>query len=244
MSDFREKIYEYYVSARLRKSFPEEIVHLKTREPYFLKLISCHLPKNKNINILEIGCGHGAFLHYLNKAEYYNCVGIDISKEQVESAKKMGIKGVFQVDILTYLKKCEDNSIDVLVALDVFEHFSKAELDELIELIYPKIRKNGMIICHGPNANSPFGMTIRYGDFTHSLAFTEDSIAQIFLSNGFTSVKSYEDKPIPHGFKSAIRWFLWTYVVRNIYRFLTAIETGESRKDMIFSRNFITIIRK
>ena len=42
------------------------------------------LPENLNDKILDIGCGCGHFLYYLNNKGYTNFSGIDISAQQVK----------------------------------------------------------------------------------------------------------------------------------------------------------------
>ena len=64
----------------------------------------------------------------------------------------------------------------------------------LIKEIHRVLNSNGSLITHQPNADSPFVNSILYGDYTHELAFTKQSMSQIILSNGFESLQSYEEK--------------------------------------------------
>lgn len=244
MMDYRQKIYKYYSSNRLDKLAPDTIAGFKSREPYLKKTIKDIFPADKSARILEIGCGHGVLQYYINQAGYTDCIGIDGSEEQVQDAHRLGIKNVLHADIVDYVKGVGDNSIDFLIAFDVLEHFTKGELSNLVDEFYRILKMNGKIICHIPNGGGPFGYFIRTGDYTHETAFTRQSIAQIFLSSGFKEVKSYEDKPIPHGLKSIVRYILWEYVVRNLYRFLVIVETGGCDKDAIFSQNFLAVVVK
>ena len=241
---YKDKIYEYYSKIGIRNLAPENISWLKQREPFFQNIINNFFPKNKDANILEIGCGHGAFQYFILKNGYINSIGIDNSESQINESKRLGIKNVIQSDLIEYLRNIKNESLDVLIAIDVIEHFSKEELDEIIEEFYRVLNKGGIIITHQPNGEGLFGSSIKYSDFTHELAFTRNSIAQVFLANGFSDVKSFEDKPIMHGFKSGIRLFLWIFFVKPFYQFITAIETGAMDKEIIYSRNFLTIIKK
>ena len=244
MKNYREKIYKYYSSQRKNKLAPESIKGFKPREPFFKMIINEHFPENKEIKILEIGSGHGAFGYFIQKAGYKNYIGVDGSEEQVKEAKRLGISNIIHADLVDYLRNLDNESIDLIVAIDVIEHFTKEELSDLVDDMYRVLKKDGIIITHQPNATSPFGNSIRYGDFTHELAFTDSSISQLFLSSGFSSVKSYEDKPIPHGLKSKVRLFLWEYLVKPIYKFALIVESGGIEKDIILTKNFLTVIRK
>ncbi|OPX35236.1 MAG: hypothetical protein B1H11_09415 [Desulfobacteraceae bacterium 4484_190.1] len=101
-------------------------------------------------------------------------------------------------------------------------------------------KHGGRWIIHTPNAESPFGNRILFGDFTHELAFTRTSLAQILLASGFSRVGCYEDQPVLHGIKSAVRWILWR-CIRGVLRLYLAVETGNTGRDAIFSQNFLAV---
>lgn len=242
--NYRNKIYKYYSSRRIGKLAPDTVDGFKSRAPYFKKLIREHFPQDRNAKIVEIGCGHGAFLHYVQEAGYANSKGVDTSQEQVQEAHRLGIASVQQGDLVEHLKGIDGNTVDVLIAFDVLEHFTKEEVSELVEELYRVLKKGGTVISHQPNGEGPFGNFIRHGDFTHELAFTRQSIAQLFLSSGFAKVASYEDKPVIHGMKSFVRYVLWEFVLRRIYRLRMVIETGGCDRNAIFSLNFLTVAEK
>ena len=244
MKNYRNKIYKYYSTNSGKPLAPKTVESFKHQEPFLQKTIDNYFPKDKNIKILEIGCGYGVFGYFIQNNGYTNYIGIDGSQSQVNEAKRLNINNIILGDLTEYLKGIKDNSLDLLIAIDIIEHFKKEELSDLIDDFYRVLKQNGTIISHQPNAESPFGNSIRYGDFTHELAFTRSSISQIFLSSGFNYVKSYEDKPIGHGLKSLIRLFLWQLIIRPIYKFLLIVESGSVDKEIILSKNFLSIIKK
>jgi hypothetical protein len=93
-----------------------------------------------------------------------------------------------------------------------------------------------------PNGASPFAGVSRYGDFTHELAFTPESITQLLLASGFRSVACYEDAPVVHGIKSALRALLWR-VLRQAMLAWLAIETG-ARAPAVLSQNMLAVAVK
>lgn len=241
---YREKIYSYYISARNQKIVPDSVDELKPRKPYLEKIVKTYFPKDKKIKILEIGAGHGAFGYFMHLHGYTDYVGIDGSIEQVEASKKLGIKGIKYGNLIEELKNTQDGSIDLIIAFDVIEHFTKQELSDLIDDIFRVLKKDGAVITHQPNAEGVFGNMIRYGDYTHEQSFTRESISQIFLSSGFSKVESFEDVPIAHGLKSGLRNILWRFLARPLYCFLVLVETGYCSKDAIFTQNFLSVTRK
>jgi ubiquinone/menaquinone biosynthesis C-methylase UbiE len=62
----------------------------KTESEKIVKLISKY-KKTKGSNLLEVACGTGKLLNYLNKK--YSCVGIDLNQGVLDIAKK-NVKGV------------------------------------------------------------------------------------------------------------------------------------------------------
>ena len=239
-SGYRNRIYQSYVHARQQPLAPKNIGGLRPRAPYLNKLIREHFPSDKNATILDMGCGHGALVYFARKAGYSDVTGVDHSSQQVVEAKRLGIKGVIEGDLVETLKSLVDSSQDMVIAFDVIEHFMKNELIHFIDEVYRVLRKGGKWIIHTPNAESPFAGRIRYGDFTHELALTRVSITQLLKSSGFSLVTCHEDTPIPHGLKSAVRWLLWK-AIRGGLRLYLAAETGAGEKTCIFSQNFLTI---
>ena len=237
---YRTRIYNRYTTARQYTLAPETLDGLKPRVPYLQKLVRRCFPENCNARILELGCGHGALIHVARQMGYRNIHGVDGSPEQVAAARRLGIEGVAQGDVMDALSEQPDGSLDCIVAFDLIEHFTKNELIGLVDEVCRVLKPGGRWIIHAPNAESPFGNRILFGDFTHELAFTRTSLAQLFLSSGFSRVECYEDRPVPHGIKSTVRWILWR-CIRSVLRLYLAVETGNTGRDAIFSQNFLAV---
>lgn len=240
---YRERIYQHYVHAREQALAPPTLEGLKPRAPYLTKLIQTHFPADRRSAILDLGCGHGALIHFARRGGYTNIRGVDGSPEQVAAARRLGIDGVEEVALLAALTAQADESLDVVVAFDVIEHFTRDELLSFVDQVHRVMRPGGRWIIHTPNGESPFCGRIRYGDLTHELAFTRTSINQVLLSSGFSKVQCFEDAPIPHDLKSTVRWGLWK-VIRSLLRLYIAAETGDTAGKAIFSQNFLTVAVK
>jgi cyclopropane fatty-acyl-phospholipid synthase-like methyltransferase len=240
---YRGRLYRRYVSNRSEAVAPNTLAGLQPRAAYLRKLIRDHFPPDRQTTILDLGCGHGALIHFAREAGYRNVEGMDGSHEQVAAAKRLGIGGVREGDLRESLAAMPDGSRDVIVAFDVIEHFRKDELLSFVDEVRRVLRPGGRWIVHSVNGESPFFARIRYGDFTHETAFTRESISQLLLSSDFARVECYEDAPVPHGIKSSVRWILWKGIRAGL-RLWLAVETGDSGRSAIFSQNLLAVAKK
>src|SRR5262245_31751421 len=131
MSKYRERIYGRYVEAATVSLAPDSVAGLAPRRAYLARLIAEHFPADRDAAILELGCGHGALLHFAREAGYQRIEGVDGSPSQVAAAKRLGIAGVREGDLRDVLSTIPPASLDAIVAFDVIEHFDK---DELIDV--------------------------------------------------------------------------------------------------------------
>lgn len=129
-----------------------------------------------------------------------------------------------------------------ITATDVPEHLGKAEVLETFDQVVAALVPGGIFIARVPNAVSPLGGHIRYGDFTHESSFTVHSVAQLAAASGFVSVSIAECPPLAHGLASAARLALWK-PIGMLYRMALAAETGIGRGHVV-TQNLPLIARK
>jgi 2-polyprenyl-3-methyl-5-hydroxy-6-metoxy-1,4-benzoquinol methylase len=214
---------------------------LISRKHSIIGIIDKHFPKDKSCRILDVACGYGAYLYYLNTLNFTNAFGIDLSQENIHLAKSIGVQNVMQQDLFDYLETCKQNTLDIILAIDILEHLDNQEIFKFITQAKKVLKTGASIIIHTPNANSPFFGRIRYGDFTHKTAFTPKSMKQIFRSEGLSDIICFESGPVIHGVSSFIRFVLFK-ISMFIFNAIILCETGMSEK--ILSQNFFTIIKK
>jgi 2-polyprenyl-3-methyl-5-hydroxy-6-metoxy-1,4-benzoquinol methylase len=234
MQDWRRRLYDRYVSSG--QGGKSASSGYRSEAPFINKIIAWHIPADRGIRIIDLGCGAGGKLYWLKRAGYSNISGVDFSPEMVNAALGAGISEVRLGDLQTELSATANDSVDVVLVLDVLEHLERRVLFEVCDEIFRILKPGGRIVAHVPNAEGIFGSRVRYGDLTHELAFTSSSIRQLLQTIGFREVKCYEDRPIPHGVKSCIRAFLW-YVGTMGFRAIYAVETGSF--DCILSQNLL-----
>ncbi len=101
---------------------------------YFIKKYKI----GKSTNILDIGCGSGAFLIPFYK-KTSNCFGIDYSKELIKYCRINMPKGKFIVSEASNLSKLNGKNFDIIFVNSVFQYFknlnySKKVLKNIISI--------------------------------------------------------------------------------------------------------------
>jgi SAM-dependent methyltransferase len=239
--DFRARLLARYVSTHSSVSGARD--GLARRRPYLVRLVQRHFPADRGAAILDLGCGHGAIVWAARELGYTAVAGVDASPEQVAAARDLGIAGVRQGDLRATLAELAPASLDVIVLFDLFHYFDKDAQMAIADAVHRALKPGGRFILHVPNAEAVFAARMRYWDMLAADAFTRASIAQLLKACDFARVECFEDRPVPHGLKSAIRAALWP-VVRGAMRFALAVETGESGRDAVFSQCLLAVAHK
>ena len=244
-SDYRQLLYNSYFSNHNYKQISLEDV-LKSRKYYNDYFLSRLLPENKDIKILDLGCGYGSMLASLQGLGYSNFTGVDSSQEAIHLLRSTDLGDrVIESQIIEFLENSLEQKLtwDVVLAIDVLEHFNKNELVHILCLLKKIIKPTGSLIIKIPNMQSPFlSGEIAFGDFTHEIYVTPVSLSQVLNACGFHIIKSYEASPISYTFISTIRDLFWK-IIRVFYNFIYAIETGKFDNSMIWSRSFFAVAR-
>ena len=231
---YRERIYEKYASLYIRQ--PK--LDLADSDRWGLgydTYLHKWLPADKQAAILDVGCGHGYLLRFLTKRGYTKVTGLDISPEQVALARQIH-PDVVQANALEFLEAHKDE-FELIIALDVIEHHTKEEIICFLDVCYRALHSSGRLVLQTNNADSLFGSSGRYHDFTHEVSFNPNSLASLMRICGFTAIEAREVGPVPRGFLSFVRWLLWKFVRLPLLAY-HIIETGSSG-DGILTRNFI-----
>lgn len=235
--DFKKQFFDNYFLTHGSHLYGDPSLKLfEDQFPVWEYYYSKYLPLSLNSHILDLGCGTGGFVYFLQSFGYANSIGVDVSEQQINQAIKLGIHQVLVSDISKYL--CNAELQDCIVARDVIEHFTRQQVFDLINLISSKTNKDGCFIMQVPNGEGIYFPSIYYGDLTHETAFTSSSIRQLFLNAGFSSVHCVPVNPFARSWRGHIRQLLWKYKVAS-HRFWKWIESHN--KSGIFTSNIIAI---
>ena len=209
--DYRKRTYDAYVSTHWRYFHSSTLREYEHARKVYRHRFSPFLPADKDAKIIDVACGAGQFLYFLQKEGYRQAKGIDVSKEALGVAKKMGVEGVEVGDLFQVLPLHKEE-FDFITANDVIEHLKKDEILELLDMVYAALKPCGSVLMRTPNADSLFGSRGVFADFTHETGFTPGSLGQVFRVCGFEDVAVYGEEPVAHSLPSGVRVILWKFV--------------------------------
>ncbi len=237
MSDYRSRIYEKYASLM---QDAEPLFNEKKAERWggaYDTFLKWWLPERKDAAILEVGCGGGRLLYFFKTRGYRNLQGVDISPEQVNLARQViDNVSVTEENAIEYLDS-HRHSFDLIIGLDIIEHFRKDEVLHFLEACYKALRPGGRLILQTPNAESPWGMMHRYHDFTHEVAFDPHSLKKLLELSGFTKIEPRQAGPAIHGILSLGRYLIWR-IIWSLLALWNLAETGDIGSG-IYTRVFL-----
>lgn len=236
----KSELYDVYVTGHTRQS--SRLPERGTIEAQFAAwgyFYGRALPSDRKARILDLGCGNGGFLIWLQALGFENLHGVDVSGEQIQEANRLGVDCVEQADAILFLEATE--KWDLIVLRDVLEHFDREQALDLMKSIRRALRDGGRVLVQVPNGQGIHVGEVLFGDLTHELAYTRGSMGQLFRACGLSLEACYPVSPPPIGVKGMLRNAVWKVRV-GWSRWWKWIETGSTAG--IFTRNLIAIGRK
>ena len=235
MSDYRDRIYAAYASRGRQLPSSPDPAAVSVRSRYLARVLAGWLPEDRGASIVDLGCGTGDVLAAFGAFGYTALAGVDRSAEQVRVAREIAPQ-VEEGDLFEYLADREQ-AFDLITGFDVIEHLRKDEVLHFLDACHRALKPGGRLILQTPNAESPWGPAIRYGDFTHEVCFTPGSLEWLLRLSGFEEVEARETGPRPLGWRSLGRVFLWR-TMRLYLALWNLVETGSAGSG-VYTRVFL-----
>lgn len=117
-----------------------------SRRAAILKLIHDY---DRDIKILDVGCGGGSLMHDLIKHGFKNVYGIDNSEKAITVCKQRNIKNVQLMDI--QIPAFGEKTFDLIIASDILEHCGNDQL--VLKNFFNILDGNGMLLIFVPAYN-------------------------------------------------------------------------------------------
>ncbi len=165
--------------------------HIQQMKNFYRDMLYEFLPLDKEIRILDIGCGMGFTMMFLQDMEYAVIEGIDIDDGQIQLCLSKNLKVTHVKDSTEFLLTMS-GTYDLIIALDVIEHMIFEKQLDFVRAIQFALKPGGKLICTVPNANSVLASRWRYIDWTHHMSFTEHSLDFLLFNAGFGKIEIHE----------------------------------------------------
>jgi SAM-dependent methyltransferase len=127
---------------------------------------------NKNISILDVGCGYGDKMELLNRIGFNNILGVDINRKIVKKDLEKGLN-VMHVD--DFWNCMADKQFDLIIMSHIVEHFNWSDLIDFLDKYLDKLRIGGYLLIITPTFNKLF-----FEDFDHVKPYYPGAFRQLF----------------------------------------------------------------
>ena len=117
-----------------------------------LDLICRKLGLKEGMHILDIGCGWGALVKYASQNYGVSAVGVTVSKDQYEIAKKVTEGLPVEIKYADYRDLNE--KFDRIVSVGMFEHVGSTNYRNYMEVVNRNLKDNGLHMVHTIGRNT------------------------------------------------------------------------------------------
>ena len=138
-----DEVMKYYDDWGIKNKYDQDMIDWNYTGPKETVATFLKYSKNKNIKILDAGCGTGLVGVELKKYNYLNIDGMDLSKKLLNLVPQGYYQNLDQVDLNKSIQ-IKDNFYDAIMCVGTFTfgHVRPNALDEFV-----RITKNNGLIC-------------------------------------------------------------------------------------------------
>ncbi len=185
------------------------------------------------MSVLELGCGNGLFLRFLESIGVANFWAVDGDARVLAEIPASLADKVTISDFESFIDGLSPETfIDRIVLFDVLEHFSTEGAVDLLSKLRTLLSDDGKIVLRVPNMGSPLALGMQYNDLTHLSAFSAGSLSQVGRVAGFSDTRFF-----PQAYSSRGKEIRERLLTRFVSAFLSA-------PPMIWSPALIAVFTK
>ena len=128
------------------KKTPEGAKNIDEAQVAKLDLICRKIGLKTNDRVLDIGCGWGSFLKYAAEEYGVQGVGITISKEQAELARKRCAGLPVEIRLQDY--RDVNDHFDHIISIGMFEHVGPRNYQAYMRAVHRNLKNDGLFLLH------------------------------------------------------------------------------------------------
>jgi ubiquinone/menaquinone biosynthesis C-methylase UbiE len=157
-----------------------------------VRYLSRFIPRDATV--VDLGAGYCDFINNVSAKTKY---AVDISPE----LQDFTTPNVRKINSEAWnLEQIENESVDVVHASNLFEHFDDEELEKVVKEIKRVLKPEGRLILIQPNFK--YSYRSYFDDHTHKKIFTDVSLENFLLSHNFSIIHK-KPKFLPYSMKSS-----------------------------------------
>ncbi|WP_289020738.1 class I SAM-dependent methyltransferase [Desulfobacter postgatei] len=182
----------YYISLeQAYRGSRDEILH---RYKATVDLVKPLFAQEKAMQAADLGCGRGEWLQIIS-GYCAKVTGIDMNSAMVSQCLSHGLNAE-QGDLLEWLQRQPDQSLDLITAFHVIEHLPFEKFNMLIHEIYRVLTHGGSVILETPNPENIHVAThMFYRDPTHKTPVPKELSTHLLKFHGFKEIKVHPVHP-------------------------------------------------
>lgn len=150
---------------------------------------------NENIRVLEVGCGAGFSVKYLDKP-YSAYVGVDYSQELIDYANQYNLSPKAQF-ICDNIKEYQpEEKFDVIFMIGVLHHFD--DMQGILAHIVSFLKPGGILVANEPQSSNPMIQALRKLRIKLDKGYSDDQVQllpedlkRLYESVGLEKVKVF-----------------------------------------------------
>lgn len=181
-------------SSKLEDSDPLEYLLLENRFRGSRELIGerntsyLELFKGASKPIVDIGCGRGEFLAACKESNV-KAIGIDFDQSMIDTCTSLGFDAKCS-DAIKFLSEADENSFSGVIATQVVEHLSAANVSNLISEARRSLDAGGVLVLETINPTSVVALSSNfYKDPTHIKPIHPETLKFQLEVAGFSNVE-------------------------------------------------------
>jgi 2-polyprenyl-3-methyl-5-hydroxy-6-metoxy-1,4-benzoquinol methylase len=157
----------------------------------FEKILGPFLPQQKEAVIVDVGCGAGILLEWLQSKGYSHVSGIDPDQGQIAFCKQLEVQAEHVADSAGWLET--KSGIDLLICKDILEHIPEEQVRAILAAAKQSLKPEGKLYISVPNALASLAPFWLYNDGTHLRSYTESVLGLELARAGFDVVAVGDD---------------------------------------------------
>jgi cyclopropane-fatty-acyl-phospholipid synthase len=122
-----------------------------------LELICQKLQIRPGMRLLDIGCGWGGFMAYAAEHHGAECVGVSISREQIDYARRRYADLPLEFRLLDY--RDLSGQFDRIASIGMFEHVGKKNYRAFMQVVRRCLTDDGIFLLHTIGKSDSSGVT-------------------------------------------------------------------------------------